>query len=379
VSDTQSTAAHLGTTVRVLVLGPLPPPIGGDTRHFKTLVDDLHKSNILSARVIDVSRGLHFRRALSNIATASSALLQLLVALRSVDVVSVHASDRGMVTLGAAVVAICRCVGKPCVIRLFGGSFGDFYANGGRVRRWWMRHLVLKADIVLIQTKRMIRQLEAECGPRAVWFSTYLPADSTPVPTETVGRTCRRFVFLGHLWRSKGVGTILRVARELPTDVTIDLWGPLDEFTEEQICMQGAGRVTYRGVLERSQVLPTLREYDCLLLPTRHPGEGYPGVIVEAFTAGIPVISTKWLAIPEIVDESCGLLIDPDNAGQLSDAIGRLCADSLLWRKLCVGATAQASQFAHSRWAKVFEDTVVQAHLGRRAPPSSSASPGARS
>jgi glycosyltransferase involved in cell wall biosynthesis len=360
----------------VALIGPLPPPIGGDTRHFKTLVEDLRESKLISAQVIDISRGPYFRRALSNFTTAASVILKLLITIRSIDVVSMHASDRGMVTLGAVVVALAKCTGKPCVVRLFGGSFGDYYRSCGRFRRWWIRRLVLSANIVLLQTRRMICQLEAECGQRAVWFSTYLPADSTPTPAHTTGRACRRLVFLGHLWRSKGVGLILRVAHELPADIHIDLWGPLDEFTEEQIRAEGAGRVNYRGVLERSQVLETLREYDCLLLPTCHPGEGYPGVIVEAFTAGIPVISTNWLAIPEIVDESCGLLIDPDNARQLSDAIGQVCADSVLWRKLSAGATAQASQFAHSRWSKVFEDAVIQAYLGERVAQSSDAMPG---
>ena len=35
-----------------------------------------------------------------------------------------------------------------------------------------------------------------------------------------------------------------------------------------------------------------LWEYDCLVLPTFHPGEGYPGVIAEAFVHEIPVITT---------------------------------------------------------------------------------------
>ena len=45
--------------------------------------------------------------------------------LREVDVVSYHASDRGMFLFGPVVVALSRFAGKPSILRLFGGSFGD--------------------------------------------------------------------------------------------------------------------------------------------------------------------------------------------------------------------------------------------------------------
>ena len=45
-------------------------------------------------------------------------------------------------------------------------------------------------------------------------------------------------------------------------------------------------------------------------MPTFHEGEGYPGIILEAFSVGMPVISTHWNSIPEIVmHNENGLLV----------------------------------------------------------------------
>src|SRR6185369_923370 len=106
------------------------------------------------------------------------------------------------------------------------------------------------------------------------------------------------------------------------------------EYTGAAVDARGAGRVRYRGFLSHADVNRKLWEYDCLVLPTFHPGEGYPGVIAEAFAHGLPVIATRWLAIPEIVDERCGILIEPGNVRELLAAMKTLHRDSSLWRKL---------------------------------------------
>ena len=62
--------------------------------------------------------------------------------------------------------------------------------------------------------------------------------------------------------------------------------------------------------------------YDVLILPTYHEGEGYPGIILEAFSLGLPVISTNWNSIPEIVKHNeNGLLVPIKDVDSLIKAI----------------------------------------------------------
>jgi len=342
-----------------LLIGPLPPPMGGDTRHFATLVADLTAHRDFQVRVIDTSRGSQHSNWLSNILVSLQTTARILAGLRRADVISYQASDRGMLLFGPVVVTLCRLFGKPSILRVFGGSFGDAYRRQSRVAKAMTRRLLFSCGVLLLQTKRAVSDIQASARAKVIWFSTYVESPG-PRPARVQGPQdadprCRRFIFLGHLWRTKGIDILLESARSLPVGCTIDIYGPPDEYSAEHINERGLGKVHYGGFLTHEQVGQRLWEYDCLVLPTFHPGEGYPGVIAEAFVHEIPVITTNWLAIPEIVDDECGVLIEPQDTSAFIAAVAALHADPQRWRRLKEGAGRRALSFDHERWAKEFE------------------------
>lgn len=354
--------------IRILLIGPLPPPMGGDTRHFATLVADLTGHAGFDLRIINTSRGVEHSNWLPNILVSLRTVAKIARQLRTIDVVSYHASDRGMFLFGPIVVAFCKIARKPSILRVFGGSFGDAYRMQSGLRRAITRRTLLSCDVMLLQTKRAVREIEAVSRAKVVWFCTYIesPILARPVgaaPSDAAGQRCRRFVFLGHLWRTKGIETLLESAARLPGDCSIDIFGPLDEYSGDQINGRGLGRVCYRGFLSHDEVCEKLWEYDCLVLPTFHPGEGYPGVIAEAFAHELPVITTRWLAIPEIVDEECGILVEPQDTIAFVAAVAALYGDPQRWLRLKEGACRRAEQFEHAVWAHAFEaicESLVQ-------------------
>ena len=156
-----------------------------------------------------------------------------------------------MLRFGPVVVGLSKLLRVPTVLRVFGGSFGDFYQDGNALTKAIMRRFVLSADVVLLQTKRAIRQLPPV--GRLVWFSTYIKP-VTPPPSLEERTCCTKFIFLGHLWRTKGIETILDAAPGLPADCSIDIYGPPDEYTADAIEQRGFGRVHYCGFLTHDQV-----------------------------------------------------------------------------------------------------------------------------
>jgi glycosyltransferase involved in cell wall biosynthesis len=258
-----------------------------------------------------------------------------------------------------------RLTGKPTVLRVFGGSFGDFYENKGKLGKAIIRRLILSSDVVLLQTRRTIMQLQGLASGRLEWFSTYIKVAERSShgcrdERQNQNKACTRFIFLGHLWQTKGLETMLEAASELPSDCSIDIYGPPDEYTADDIRERGSSRVRYGGFLTHSEVDAKLWEYDCLVLPTYHRGEGYPGVIAEAFAHGLPVITTNWRAIPEIVDDECGILIEPGSTDAFIDAVTALHLDTDRWLRLKEGARKKAGQFDHATWARKFEEICEQ-------------------
>jgi glycosyltransferase involved in cell wall biosynthesis len=90
---------------------------------------------------------------------------------------------------------------------------------------------------------------------------------------------------------------------------------------------------------KRSTLRDSYRAADIFVLPCRIDDsgdrDGIPNVLAEAMATGLAVVSTKVSGIPEIVtDGENGLLVAPDDAKELADAIARLQGDPALCDQL---------------------------------------------
>jgi glycosyltransferase involved in cell wall biosynthesis len=65
-------------------------------------------------------------------------------------------------------------------------------------------------------------------------------------------------------------------------------------------------------------------------------------VFVEALAAGLPVVATSLGGALEIVDDTCGILVPPDDPAALSVALERLLRDRALRARLALAAPARA-------------------------------------
>ena len=84
--------------------------------------------------------------------------------------------------------------------------------------------------------------------------------------------------------------------------------------------------VELAGVLPRPAAMARLAEADVFCLPSIY--EGLPLAILEAMAAGLPVVATAVSGNPEAVEDgTTGLLVPPESAAALADALIALLAD----------------------------------------------------
>lgn len=336
-------------TLRVLMAGPLPPPLGGTSVSFRSLVDALEARGDVSVRVVNTGgvRG----RGLASVAALFRLAGRTARELRGVDVVALFASTTGLHVLAPLFSRLARRGAVPLIIRKFGGTdFFDYTPPRRASILWGLRG----ADLYLAQTKALVERAKGAGLAYVEWHPNSRPMPELPDEDKSGERTCRRFVFLGQIRGVKGVRELAEAAELFPAGVTVDVYGTLG-FDIKEAELTAAARLDYRGPANPDEVHDILSSYDALVLPTYHEGEGYPGVVLEAYGAGLPVVSTRWRAIPELVDNGVtGLLVEPRDAGALRDAMLSLVEDRRLYARLREGVRRTREQFSDEVWHERF-------------------------
>jgi glycosyltransferase involved in cell wall biosynthesis len=142
------------------------------------------------------------------------------------------------------------------------------------------------------------------------------------VPHRPERRGVPRLLFVGGDFARKGGRLLLEVFRER-------LFGraELDVVTREAVAEEPGVRV-HRGLSAGSEALQRLyREADAFVLPTL--ADCHSIASLEAMASGLPVVTTRVGANPEIVEEGeTGFLVEAGDAGALARALTALVDDA---------------------------------------------------
>ena len=152
-----------------------------------------------------------------------------------------------------------------------------------------------------------------------------------PVPRDRHHRPVK-ILFVGGEFERKGGPLLVEAYRALrPLGVELHM------VTRDTLPAE-PGLFMYHNLQPNSDTLKNLyHECDIFCLPTK--GDCLPMVISEAGAAGLPVVSTRLAAIPEIVREGeTGYLVPPGDIAELTMALKRLVEDPAL--RLCQGQQA---------------------------------------
>lgn len=145
-----------------------------------------------------------------------------------------------------------------------------------------------------------------------------------------------RFAFIGRLVPEKGAQWLLEAMRRVQSDAQIDIAGdgPLRPMLESFCKQHGLqDRVTFHGWVDQEQVADLMANARAIVFPSIW--EEPAGLItLEAAASGRPVIASRAGGIPEYALDEFSILIAPNDANQLAQAIDRLAGDYALASKM---------------------------------------------
>ncbi len=210
-----------------------------------------------------------------------------------------------------------------------------------------LRRLLSRARVLLAMSKAAAEEIAVSGFPRKrirrfeywVDLSRFQPLDKGYCK-GIVGVEDRFLVlYVGRLIHGKGISTVLDVANmfESRSNVRFGIVGTGILTTEIERYRDTHSNLTFFGPIPNKRLPIYYNSADLVLVPSIHE-EGFPRVIVESLSCGTPVLASNTGSIPEALDETVGVICNPDAAS----IAGKL--DLLLKSDIMLGSLAQRSR-----------------------------------
>ncbi|NVK40755.1 MAG: glycosyltransferase family 4 protein [Oceanospirillaceae bacterium] len=271
---------------------------------------------------------------IQRVSLAARTLLRFLSLLlrRQLDICHIHGSMKGSIYRKSVFVFLCRLFRVQVIFHLHGSEFEDYYNRAGTVYRAVVRYVLDSSDYIFVLSRYWQDFLRTICTNHNILIVNNFP--STRFECLLSGRSYEgqqnlNFLFLGYLGQRKGiydlVDAVASVRDQLPAGFCIHVGGNGEqEKVERYIAERGVGQhFDIHGWVSGEQKDHLLRQCNVLLLPSHN--EGMPIAILEAFAAGLTVVSTRVGGIPDLItDDSVGLLIDAGDVDGLAKRIRQL-------------------------------------------------------
>jgi glycosyltransferase involved in cell wall biosynthesis len=245
-------------------------------------------------------------------------LIKFLLKVYKFDVISIHATWDFHLTIGPLIALISKFLNKKLIYHFFGGRFHNMFESYPLVLRKWLSITIFRADYKLVETKKMISAFGLLGFNNFIWFPNARPKNLYKNVVKTYNY---KFLFISRVTPTKGIDTIIETSKMLDEKYSIDIYGPINHkyYNEKSF---NEKNINYKGVLKPHEVNDVINNNDVLLLPTFHPGEGYPGIVIEALSLGMPIITTHWNSLNEIVKNGFnGRLISVKSSEELKNSM----------------------------------------------------------
>lgn len=128
----------------------------------------------------------------------------------------------------------------------------------------------------------------------------------------------------------KGLDVFIELSKRLPDNYQIVLVGTNDK-TDKQL---PKNIISIHRTQNQAELAEIYTAADLFVNPTRE--ENFPTVNMESLACGTPVLTFRTGGSPEIIDETCGSVVDCDDIDALESEIKRICTERPYSQDACL-------------------------------------------
>lgn len=317
--------------MKVLLITPLPPAIGGIARwsevylqwskgQFETVVVNNARLDTGSSRI---------SRYLSQVKRTFGILGNLTRAIRAGDIDIAHVNS------SCAKLGMLRdylCIKKlhkksiPVVLQCH-CNIEDQLGHSHISRIFFTKAVQLAAQTLVLNSTSF--DFAKGCGAVNVRLCpNFISAEKISQIPHGIHFEIKKAVYVGHLYKDKGVEMIIEVAKQHP-QIEFRLIGPYTEEYHQQSTVPE--NVILTGPKNVNGVMAELDEADLFLLLSY--SEGFSNAMLEAMARGVPIIATDVGAAADMIEGRGGVVVAVEDIDGVSQAI-RTMNDAEVRRKM---------------------------------------------
>lgn len=358
--------------MRILILGPFPPPLFGVSLSNFVLKNGLLKKghrvafvNTAGGEKIDAEVGAWDIRKLSFIKSYFS-----LYKVFNADIVYCTTGQTffGIIKY-APFVLLSRLLGKKTVVHVKGGFLKRSYQEMSAFKKRISKFVLSRYNGGIVLSKSLRNLLEGFLPDDKIYIQHNFIQDSLIIPQEDILKQKKhdklRIFYLSNLMKEKGIVELLDALETLnknkiPYEAKIAGHIPKDgqDLLEK---MEKIENLEYLGVVQKESKTKLLSWGNVFCLPTYYTMEGQPISIIEAMGFGNAILTTKHAGIPDICSEKNGVFVTKRDASSIYNQLEYL-SNNLSWVNETGIYNMQQAQELYTEEAfvlgilKIFED-----------------------
>lgn len=200
----------------------------------------------------------------------------------------------------------------------------------GFLRKWWTKRIVRRAAMVTTASEVLAEAMKShglknrryELLPNVVDVNLFKPLPHHNEIPKIVHVSCFED-------KSKNISGLLEALKLMKDKgvafqaVLIGEGMDLEAMKQRAVELELSEHVRFTGLLQGQDLVDELATGDFFVLPSHYETGGI--VLLEAMACGLPVVATQVGALPEIVNESNGILVKPGDAQALAEAMEQCC------------------------------------------------------
>ncbi len=192
------------------------------------------------------------------------------------------------------------------------------------------------------------------CSDKILYLGT--ETDHFLIPKQP-SRPLNKIIYIGRLMERKGIYDYLQIAESFPgLEFLIAGDGPEKISVQKYISDYKLSNVKMLGVLQHAQLAEVLAEVQLHILPSR--SEGFPKVILETASAGVPsIVYGDYGASEWITQDANGWVINKFE--EIGGLISKFLAKPEMLEQVADGAVKLAKSFDWSIRVKVWEEAIM--------------------